>query len=172
MTMKVLVTVASKHGSTMEIAASLADTLRETGLDVTLKPVEEVASMEGVDAVVLGSAVYAGRWLGAATRLVEGHRQELLARPVWLFSSGPIGAPPKPDGDPADAAIMVERTAARGHRLFAGRIDRSDLGFAERAVVRVVGAAEGDYRPWDEISAYAREIATELRAVERTTAPA
>jgi menaquinone-dependent protoporphyrinogen oxidase len=67
---------------------------------------------------------------------------------------------------------MVERTAARGHRLFAGRIDRSDLGFAERAVVRVVGAAEGDYRPWDEISAYAREIATELRAVERTTAPA
>jgi menaquinone-dependent protoporphyrinogen oxidase len=47
----------------------------------------------GYDAVILGSAVYVGHWLEAAQRFVEKHRADLVARPVWLFASGPVGVP-------------------------------------------------------------------------------
>ena len=54
-------------------------------------------------------------------------------------------------------------TGASDHRLFAGKIDRQRLGFAERAVLRAVGAREGDYRDWGAISDWARELARDLK---------
>lgn len=63
----------------------------------------------GYDAVVLGSAVYVGRWLEPARELVDAHAEELAARPTWLFSSGPIGDPPKPE---ADDAVQIAEIAA------------------------------------------------------------
>jgi menaquinone-dependent protoporphyrinogen oxidase len=87
--------------------------------------------------------------------------------PVWLFSSGPIGDPPKPVEDPVDAQPLVELVGARGHRVFAGDLDRSRLGFAERAIVAAVRAPDGDFRPWPEIEAWAREIAAALEVPAR-----
>ena len=95
--MKVLVTAATKHGATAEIAATIGEVLRgEPGLDATVVPAEEVATVDGYDAVVLGSAVYAGHWLASAKELVDRAGGALAGKPVWLFSSGPIGDPPKP----------------------------------------------------------------------------
>jgi menaquinone-dependent protoporphyrinogen oxidase len=71
--MKVLVTAASKHGATAEIASAIGDVLREQRMDVTLTPVEDVATLEGFDAVVVGSSIYAGRWLKPAKEFVERH---------------------------------------------------------------------------------------------------
>ncbi|CAN5628506.1 hypothetical protein BH23CHL10_BH23CHL10_17810 [soil metagenome] len=84
--------------------------------------------------------------------------------PVWLFSTGPIGDPLKPDQPPVDVALMLELSRAREHRLFGGRLDRQQLGIAERAMVQIVRAAGGDYRPWGEITAWAEEIAGVLKA--------
>ena len=92
--------------------------------------------------------------------------------PVWLFSTGPIGDPLKPETPCADIAPMVELSGARAHHLFGGRIDRHDLGLAERAMVSMVGAADGDYRPWNEIEAWAEEIAATLNAEARVLQPA
>lgn len=70
--MKVLVTAATKHGATAEIAAMIGEVLRaEQCLDATVVPPEEVAAIDGYDAVVLGSAVYAGHWLTPAKELVD-----------------------------------------------------------------------------------------------------
>jgi menaquinone-dependent protoporphyrinogen oxidase len=88
----------------------------------------------------------------------------LSARPTWLFSSGPIGAPPRPDESQAvDVHDLVAKTRARGHKLFAGKLDKSKLGFGERAVMLAFRPVEGDYRDWDEIEDWARAIAGELR---------
>ena len=165
--MTVLVSVASKHGATGEIAVRIARELERAGVAATVVPPEKVTSLEGYQAVVLGSGVYAGRWLDSAKRLVERHGDGLKARPVWLFSSGPIGDPAKPAGDPTDAASMREATMAREHRVIPGKLDRSQLSFAERAITRVVGAADGDFRPWTEIDAWARSIAEQLSAPAR-----
>jgi menaquinone-dependent protoporphyrinogen oxidase len=165
--MTVLVSVASKHGATAEIGARIAQELERAGVAAVVVPPEQVTSLEGFDAVVLGSGIYAGRWLEPARRLVERHADGLKARPVWLFSSGPVGDPAKPDGDPTDAAPMREATMAREHRVIRGRLDRSQLGIAERAITKVVGAAEGDFRPWTEVDAWARSIADQLAAPAR-----
>jgi len=160
--MDVLVSVASKHGATTEIARLIGKILGDRCLDVTVAPPDDVATVEGFDAFVIGSAVYAGRWRKEAKVFVEQHAEELRARPVWLFSSGPLGFPPKPDEDPVDVEAMSALISPRAHGVFAGRLDKKSLGIGERAVVKAVKAPYGDFREWDEIRAWAEAIAAEL----------
>ena len=162
--MRVLVTAASRHGATHEIASAIAAGLSRRGVDAEARPTEELDSLDGYDAFVVGSAVYIGRWLEPAQRLVEEHAGRLAAAPVWLFSSGPLGPPDalKPEGDPVEVAGLVEKTRAAGHRVFAGRLDRNLLGFGEKAVVVAVRAPEGDFRDWEAIDAFAGEIAAAI----------
>ena len=164
--MRVLVTAASRHGATHEIAAAIADGLNRRGLAADVRPAESLASLDGYDAFVIGSAVYVGRWLDPARSLVEDNAGALADAPVWLFSSGPLGPPDdlKPEGDPVDVAGLMEKTGAAGHRVFAGRLDRGLLSFGEKAVVVAVRAPEGDFRDWDAIDAFAGEIAAALTA--------
>ena len=161
--MKVLVSAASRHGATTEVAATIAAVLTAAGVEGLVVAPAEVTSLDGFDAAVIGSAVYVGRWLEPATDLVERQRHALVTMPVWLFSSGPIGDPPKPAEDSVDAAALVALVGAREHRVFAGRIDKDRLGLGERAILAAVRAPEGDFRPWPEIEAWATGIAAALR---------
>jgi menaquinone-dependent protoporphyrinogen oxidase len=160
--MRVLVAAASKHGGTTEIARAIGTALTEARLETDVKPVDEVTTLESYDAVVLGSGVYMGRWLEPAKRFVERNATALATRPVWLFSSGPLGDPPKPAGEPADVLGYIERTHARDHRVFPGVLDKGALGLGERTIVAAVRAPAGDYRPWDEVKTWALGIAREL----------
>ncbi|MGD2101629.1 MAG: flavodoxin domain-containing protein [Acidimicrobiia bacterium] len=160
---RVLVSAASKHGATREIAETIAEVLRDRGFTADVSDPSSQPDVGAYDAFVLGSAVYAGHWLKPAKELVEHHEDELAARPVWLFSSGPIGDPPKPDEDPVDVTDLIERCHAEGHHVFAGNLDRSTLGFGERAIVSALRAPEGDFRDWDAIRAWAGDIAVSLQ---------
>jgi menaquinone-dependent protoporphyrinogen oxidase len=160
--MKVLVTTASKHGATAEIGAMIAEVLRDAGLEVTETPASDVNSVAEYEAVVLGSGVYAGRWLGEARELVKRDSSALRGRMVWLFSSGPVGDPPKPVADPADVPEVLELSGAIEHVVFAGRIDRSELGLGERAIVALVKAPDGDFRQWAEVREWAGRVAEHL----------
>jgi menaquinone-dependent protoporphyrinogen oxidase len=117
--MRVLVTAATKYGSTAEIARAIGDVLAERGFDTTVIPPQEVGSIEDYDAVVLGSAAYAGHWLEPAKELVDRSGDALAGRPVWLFSSGPVGDPSrkmvqKMGEDPVDVAEILAATQAPG----------------------------------------------------------
>jgi menaquinone-dependent protoporphyrinogen oxidase len=158
--MTILVTCASKHGATAEIAEALGRDLSARGHDVEVRRAEEVDGVGAYDAVVLGSAIYMGRWLPAATALADVYAQELAQRPTWLFSSGPLGDPPKPD--PPDFEPLNERLHARGHRVLNGKLERGRLSLAERGVVRMVKAPYGDYREWTVVADFANEIASAL----------
>ena len=161
----VLVAAAGRHELTMEIASAIGVELARAGLVVRVHPVDEVGDLDGVDAVVLGSGVYMGRWLTPALDFAARHREALRARPLWLFSSGPTGDPPTPAEDEnIDLTELVADLGARAHRIFPGRLDRRRLGFGERAVVGIVRARDGDFRPWPEIVAWADGIAASLSA--------
>ena len=165
--MRVLVTAASRHESTQEIAAAIAEGLIGRGVDSIAVPTDEVKALDGFDAVVLGSAVYTGRWLGDARRFAQVHASALSMLPVWLFSSGPVGPAdhPIPPGTPADVPVLMRLTQAIGHRTFPGRLDMRRLHFAERAAVRTIAAPDGDSRDWDAIDRFAGEIADRLVGV-------
>lgn len=169
--MTVLVTAASKHGATAEIAQIIGETLVAAGIDARVLPADQVDRVDGYDAVVLGSAVYMGKWLEDATRLVGRNLSVLAGMPVWLFSSGPLGDPPRPTVEPDDAAPMLLRTHARDHRTFSGRLVRSDLGLGERAITKMVGVPTGDFIPRETVRQWAAGIAQTLLA-ERTPATA
>jgi menaquinone-dependent protoporphyrinogen oxidase len=170
--MRVLVTAASKYGGTVGIAEAVGRSLEDAGLQVDVLPIEEVDGVGGYDALVLGSGVYAGRWLKAARRFAESHADDIARMPAWLFSSGPIGDPPKPDEESAvKLDAIVQKTGAREHRVFAGRLDKSALRFGDRAIVSAVRSAEGDFRDWAEISAWADAIAGALTPSTEVAVP-
>jgi menaquinone-dependent protoporphyrinogen oxidase len=162
--MKVLVTAASKYGATGEIAAAIGEVLTERGLDAAVLPPEEVRSVDDFDAVVLGSAVYAGHWMKAARELVDRTGDALASRHVWLFSSGPVGDPPKPQEDAVDVAGIVESTGAREHHVFVGKIEKKQLSFGDKAIAVAFRVADGDFRDWADIRAWAAGIADALAA--------
>jgi menaquinone-dependent protoporphyrinogen oxidase len=162
--MKALVTVSSRHGSTTEIGAAIADAFRTAGLDVDLISPGQVASLDGYDAVVVGSGIYMGRWLAPARDFVTGHFDELRGKAVWLFSSGPVTGADDP-ADSAEGLKLLELVGGREHRLFAGRLEKEGLSFTERTLARMIKSPWGDYRPWDAIREWAASIAETLSAV-------
>ncbi|WP_409332750.1 flavodoxin domain-containing protein [Trujillonella humicola] len=173
---RVLVAVASRHGATREIAAALARDLAATGrIAATAVPVENRPDPSRFDAVVLGSAVYGGSWLPAAREFATAHAGVLRSRPLWLFSSGPIGPAPFPDAEPYDAATLRDLLGPRGHRVLPGRLEPGLLSFAERAVATAMRAPAGDSRDWALVRSWAAEIAAEIAEripAEATEVPA
>jgi menaquinone-dependent protoporphyrinogen oxidase len=163
--MNVLVAYASKHGSTEGIASAIADRMTEIGVTATARSVDDVRGLEGVDAVILGSAIYAGSWRNEAVEFVHRHAEALAERPVWLFSSGPLGEQVQDEEEQPRQLPEIEGIVASvEHRIFFGTLDRTKLGFAERMIMKTVRAADGDFRDWDGIRDWADAIAANLRA--------
>jgi menaquinone-dependent protoporphyrinogen oxidase len=110
-------------------------------------------------AVVLGSAVYAGSWLKEAVEWAHTHAEALADRPIWLFSSGPLGVEVHDaEEQPRQLAELTDLLKPRDHRVFYGALEKDKLGFAERMMVKAVKAPEGDFRDWEAIGAWADEI--------------
>lgn len=160
--MKVLVVTASKHNATAEIGDVIVAELRAGGYQARRVAPGEVRSLEGIGAVVLGSAVYMTQWMESMRDLVAHRAAELRARPLWAFSVGLAGVPAGEVQDPARAAVVVRQLDPIGYVTFKGRLDPAALGLRERSVTRMGNAPEGDYREWDKIRAWARGIVAEL----------
>lgn len=165
--MKVLVAYASKRGSTAEIATAVAETLRDAGLEVDLRECGEADDVSPYDAVVLGSAVYMKRWRGDASHFLRKRSKQLAERPLWVFSSGPVGDPDQPEkpewNEPPKIVKKVEKLGARDHVVFGGRLPADPHGPIEKAMVTGIPAEFRDRRDWDEIRSWATGIASDLR---------
>lgn len=180
--MKVLVAYASRHGATRGIAERIAETLERNGLDVTLQRVDAGQAIDQYDAFVIGGAAYMGSWLREATQFVQRHRSQMASRPVWLFSSGPVG-PETVDAKgrdvleasvPREFAELAEALQSRDQRVFFGAYDPDvePVGLMERlgtvftrmpAIRKALPA--GDFRDWPQIEAWAEDIARALKPV-------
>ncbi|HEY0187798.1 MAG TPA: flavodoxin domain-containing protein [Cellulomonas sp.] len=160
--MQILVTVASRHGATAEIGSAIGAVLAEAGHEVHEVAPEDVTDLSGYDAVILGSAVYTAHWLPAARDLAARFADELAARPVWLFSSGLATQPAASANSPHELLATMQRVGGLGHRSFAGRLQRSELAFAERALIAGARAKEGDHRDFDAVRAWAQQIVQQL----------
>jgi menaquinone-dependent protoporphyrinogen oxidase len=173
--MTVHVITASKHESTREVGEAIAQRLRDRGHSAVAEAAEGLGELASGEPVALGSPIYMGRWRNEARAVVARLADEPPGRPIWLFTLGPLGDPPKPDD--AGPEEEVERFAAEraiDHTLFNGKLDRSLLNRRERLAVRAVKAPEGDFRDWPAIGAWADQISDALfeRAAQRGEAEA
>jgi menaquinone-dependent protoporphyrinogen oxidase len=161
--MTVLVAYASKHGSTQEIAERITEKLRQLGKVVEVKPLDAVEDPRSYEAFVIGSATYYGSWLKEATEWARRNQAILAKRPVWLFSSGPLGTNvTDAEQQPKEIAEFQKAIGPHDQRIFFGAIDHSRLSFGERMMAKAVRAPEGDFRDWKAIDAWAESIAKDL----------
>ncbi len=174
MATKVLVAYSSRYQATSGIASFIADRLRGYGIDVDLEDIKAVHNPEDYDAYVIGSAIYTFHWLKEAREFVLRNRRILARKPVWLFSSGPLGTQTRNAqgrdlrdvSGPQELGELREAVNPRSHRVFFGALDESKLGFAHRMLRKMPaareGLPEGDFRDWTEIGEWASEISKQL----------
>jgi menaquinone-dependent protoporphyrinogen oxidase len=152
----ILVAYASKHGSTQEVAESIAASLRAQMLQTDVRPAAEVEDLGEYGGVVLGGGIYIGQWHRDARRFVKRFEHELGALPVAVFALGPV------DDEPEHVAgsekqfrhalgkLPVEPVATH---LFGGAIDPQKLRFPFNHL------PAADIRDWDEVRRWAEDLA-------------
>jgi len=159
--LRMLVACSSVHGSTAEVARAIALTLRRTGIDVDVLPVSEVEKVSGYDGVVLGSAVYGGKWRKDALEFMDRFGRDLRERDVWLFQSGPLGhsAQAIVRALPLNVSLFAEYVDAKGYATFGGKLD----GQTDDPVAKFLARAgfSGDFRDFSEIRFWAEDVARE-----------
>lgn len=168
MSKRILVAYATKYGSTAGIAEKIGETLRGAGVQADVVPAERADNVVGYDAVILGSAVYAGTWRKEAVEFLETNEKALAERPTWFFSSGPTG-----EGDPVQMMKgwrfpeaqkhIAERIRPRDIAFFHGDIDMKKLNIAEKLLVKGIKAPVGDFRDWDVVIRWAQAVAETLK---------
>jgi menaquinone-dependent protoporphyrinogen oxidase len=170
MNTQILVAYATKHGATAEVAEKIGEVLREAGLQANVLPTHRVSDLTPYKAVVLGSAVYIGKWRKEAVKFLQANETVLAEKLVWLFSSGPTG-----EGDPLELTQgwrfpeklqpIADRVAPRDIAVFHGAVDVGKLNFIEKWMIKNVKAPVGDFRDWEAITSWATAIAAVLKQV-------
>lgn len=167
--MRVLVTYASMHGATAEIAKTIGEELGRMGLETDVRPVAEDVEVRGYDAVVLGSGLYASHWRKEAVKFGKRCASDLRSRRVWLFDSGPIdsSADEGKTSPVKDAVKLAGQIGARQHVTFGGQLGPEDVGeFTRKMLAKGDKTPYGDFRNFDRIRGWARTIGAELQAAQ------
>ncbi len=160
---KVLVTYASKYGSTGGVADAIGKELcsKDAAADVVLiKNAGNVGSYQGV---VIGSAIYMGKWMSEAVEFVKENREILRQVPVAYFLVCMTLSQPTEQNrakalsymDPILKAVPEIKPVGIG--TFAGALDYSNLSWLNKKVLKSKGTPEGDFRDWNAIRTWARE---------------
>lgn len=173
--MTVLIAYASKYGGTRDIAERIAAALKSSGVEAVIQPAASPGDLSGYDAFVLGSALYMGSWMKQALEFAREHRDVLASRPTWLFSSGPLGTATtdahghdvRETAGPKQLLELQEILGVREHRVFFGVSDHTHFDLRDRLIYAVPAGKkllmDGDFRDWDEVDAWANEIAHALQ---------
>jgi menaquinone-dependent protoporphyrinogen oxidase len=160
---RVLVAYASKHGTTREVAESVAETLRELGLAVELEEAGRAHDIARYDAVVVGGGLYMGKWHADARHLLKRHRRELAEKRLAVFGMGPDSLE---ESKVAESRRQLERALAATPELepiavtiFGGALTPESWRFPFNRLPAF------DARDWDAIRGWAEEVAAKLTPV-------
>ena len=161
----VLIAYASRMGSTQEIASAIGDRLADRGFAVEVVPAADAAGARDFDAVLLGSAVYLGRWEKEAISYLKREATALGERPTWLFQSGPSGpaSEARRTGTPRVVKRLCRSIGLAEPTTFGGNLDPARAkGRLARWVSK--GDLAGDFRDWEQIRSWADDVADQLGA--------
>ncbi len=163
---RILVTYASRNGSTAGVAEAIGKTLAEAGAQVDVLPMQDVKDLVPYRAVVAGSAIQAAQWLPEAMQFIQAHRAELARKPFAAFLVCMTLAM-KNGNYREHVATWLEPVRALvqpvSEGLFAGMLNiRQVRSFGDRLKFRLsvlMGVwSEGDHRDWNAIRAWAESL--------------
>jgi menaquinone-dependent protoporphyrinogen oxidase len=171
---KLLVTYATRYGSTREVADKVAAVLREGGLDVDLQPMRQVRALDEYRAVVLGAPLYIGSLLKDAQSFLARHQAALAARPTALFVLGPTFSATD-EKERQDTRAQLDQALLKlpwlkpvAVELFGGKYDPAKLRFPDSLLASLPasplhGAPPTDLRDWGAIGAWASGLVERWR---------
>jgi menaquinone-dependent protoporphyrinogen oxidase len=153
-----LVTYATSHGSTKEVAEAVAAALREVGLEVDIQPARKVSTLEGYDAVVLGAPLYMFRWHKDARRFLSRHQKALVERPAAVFALGPFYTGDEEEFQGSREQLDKELAEFPWFKpvdlvIFGGKFEPENMHFAYRLFMKEIPAS--DLRDWAAIRDWA-----------------
>lgn len=161
---RILITYATRAGSTPEIAAAIGETLAGRGLSVDIKPVKANPALHGYDAVILGSAIRMANWLPEMVDFIKKNQEALAKMPVFLFTVHILNLG---DDEASRAARLAYLNSVRpllnpvDEVFFAGKIDLETLSFVDRLMVKMVKSPIGDFRDWNKIRTWSSLVLEE-----------
>ncbi len=161
MNKRILVTYATRAGSTAEVAAAIGKTLNKRGFAVDVKSVKDQPELKDYQAILMGSAIRMGNWLPEAVAYVKDNQESLKKLPFATFS---IHLQNLGDDELSllnrQAYLNAVRTLVKplDEGYFAGNMDLSKLSFADRLITKMVKAETGDQRDWDKINTWATTV--------------
>lgn len=163
---KILVTYATRYGSTQEVAEAIEVALRESGLAVDMKPLKDVSALIAYNAVVLGAPLFMFHWHKDALNFLARHRKAILERPVAVFALGPTHVP-HDEEEWRDSHKQLDQELAKfpwfkpvALQMFGGKYDPASLRFPLNLMAGNEPAS--DIRDWDAIRAWAEDIRSKL----------
>jgi menaquinone-dependent protoporphyrinogen oxidase len=163
-----LVTYATRSGTTVGVAEAIAETLRTCGVEVDVAPIGTLNNIARYDAAVIGSAIRMGRWLPKAVKYVEAHREALNRIPTAYFTVCITLQEDTPENRQIVAAYtdpVREIVKPAQEAYFAGRMDPGLLNFLEKLMVKAIKPPLGDFRDWEAIRAWAESLPAHLLPV-------
>jgi menaquinone-dependent protoporphyrinogen oxidase len=158
---RILVTYATRAGSTVEVAAAIGEALTKRGFSVNVLPVKDKPNLASYQAVLMGSAIRMGSWLPEAVDFIKTNQQVLNKMPVALFTVHMLNTGDDEASRTARLAYLdtVRPLLTKAEEVyFAGKMDFSRLSFLDRFVAGLVKAVEADQRDWDKIRNWAPAI--------------
>lgn len=169
---KILVTYASRSGSTAGVAEAIAHTLSEQGIPVDVRPMTDVQDILSYRAVIAGSAIQVDKWLPGARQFIEQHQAELASKPVATFSLCMALARSRDEKTRATVSSWVQPIHSMvtpvSEGYFAGVLNVSKIpSFPVRLFARfgiLIGFwQEGDYRDWEAIRQWTNTLPEKLQ---------
>lgn len=168
MSTSILVAYATSTGSTKEVAEAIATTLRESGLEVDIKPLREVDALKGYRAVVMGAPLFMLQWHKDALRFLARHRKALPDLPVAVFALGPLHDTEK---EWREVREQLDKALAKcpwftpaAVQVFGGVGDPTKLPLRWRLLPGLKNMPLSDLRDWDAIKAWAADLAVEFQS--------
>jgi menaquinone-dependent protoporphyrinogen oxidase len=161
MSQRILITYATRAGSTVGVADAIGAELRNRGLDVEIQPVTAEPTLDQYEAVILGSAIRMGGWLPEMIEFIKTNQAVLRSRNVALFTVHILNTGADEVGRAARLAYLNPVRPfvnPMDEVFFAGRINLETLSFVDRLMVKMVKSPIGDFRDWDGIRAWSSAV--------------
>jgi menaquinone-dependent protoporphyrinogen oxidase len=159
---KILVAYASEYGSTGGVAEAIGEEVCSQGAKADVFLIKNVKNLNSYQGVVVGSAIYRGKWMPEALDFVKANSEILCQIPVAYFLVCMTLHQPTEENRRIALAYFdpilqtIPQVKPVDIEPFAGAMHYSNLSWLNKKIIQSKGVAEGDFRNWEAIRAWAR----------------